>query len=385
MRLLHTGDLHLDLQTANSRPDPATGLPSRLLDTAKCWTFACEIAVERNVDAVLLAGDVFTNRNPSAAALTFFASGLRILEEHEIPVLAIPGNHDGANHPGQRCILEAFASDHFVVATRPEVVSVAGIRVACLPWVSRGALMAANPGVMRTDAQQQLMDALERVLDMLRVEKADVLTGHWSVQGAVLGGEVGLDLAITGDPALPPASLEGPWSFVGFGHIHRQQAIRSGTYELGGYCGSIDRMNFGEEDYSPSITLVDLEEHEAELIPTPARRFVTIDKDPGDALYFLAGNHADTGVEDAIVRVRLSVTEDEYSKLDREAIARQLYACGAHQVRIEVDVERTRRPRAEHIAEASGPLEALDQWLAAGEIPEDERADLRLAAKELVS
>lgn len=354
MKILATGDIHLDVRGSRS---------------GECWRFACQTAIERGVDAVVLAGDIFHGKNPSALALNEFAVGMRILEEHDVPAIAIPGNHDAALHPGRPSVLEAFHDgQHLTVVTEPEVREVGGIRIACLPWVSRQRLMALHPELTRAAAEQQLMDALERVLDMLRAAGADVLTGHWSVEGALLGGEVGLDMAITGSPTLPVHALQGPWAYAAFAHIHRQQPIPRVTLpELGGYCGSIDRGSFGEEHYTPSVTIVDLEEHEAELVPTPARIFRTITEASQD------------DVEGATVRLKLGPDYADHVAEIRAA----MFAAGAVSVVGGAEVSREVRTRDQRVTEAISREDAEELWITAKDVSEEERPGLRETAKAI--
>ena len=66
MRLVHLGDLHLGTENYG-RPDPQTGLNSRLFDFLRCFDVAVDCAVERNVDLVVFAGDAYRSREPSPA------------------------------------------------------------------------------------------------------------------------------------------------------------------------------------------------------------------------------------------------------------------------------------------------------------------------------
>lgn len=381
MKLLHVADLHQGLQTW-SWPDPATGIPSRILDVAAAWRWACERAIEHDVDALVVAGDVFHHPNPDATSLALFAQGLQLLR-WEVPVLIIPGNHDRAPHPGRPSVLEAFHLDEEIVTdeisrgrrtggvqvvTRPGVVEVNGILFACLPSVSRHQLMGGAERLV-LQADEDLVEGLRRIVAALASGPGgDVLVGHWSVAGSVLGGET--DIAITEEPMLDPVDLEGPWSYVAFGHIHRAQEI--GT--LGAYAGSIDRMNFGEENYTPGVWLVELDsnpspEATAKFLPSPARRFITLDVEAD-------GNDVD--VEGAIVRVR-NVPERSTAE-----VRASLRAAGAALVRLEVAREDRPPTRVAAAAEVPGPLEALDLYLAQRDVDEDRRPRIRERARELV-
>ena len=88
MKILHTGDLHLDsafcsenAKTADLRREEQRALLRRV--------FAC--AKEEGCDLILVAGDLFDSRyvTPETAALTE-----ALLRESSCPVVLAPGNHD---------------------------------------------------------------------------------------------------------------------------------------------------------------------------------------------------------------------------------------------------------------------------------------------------
>ncbi len=367
MRLLHSADIHL-------------GLAGRTEDLRRCWLHACNIAAEREVDVVVVAGDVFHGRDPDAQALNAWHSGLRVLNENDIPALVIAGNHDGAPHPGRRSVLEVFDSADIDVVTSPRVVTVGGVRIACLPWVSRQQLLAQYPGMSRETAVQSMTDGLERILDKLRTESADVLTAHWSIQGAVLGNE--RDIAIVGqdEVVLPLASIEGPWSYAALGHIHGMQR---GELDQGAwaYSGSVDRMNFGEEHEDKFALEVDLD-HEATSVTLhqlPARRFVTIDY-TGDWSDY-GGN--DTGdLEGAICRIRAEVSEGQ-STARLEDHKRHLRERGAAIVQIQRMIVRETRARAERVTTSLSVTDAMHEWLDMRGVDGRKRMEIRKLVRSL--
>jgi len=88
--LLVSGDLHL------GRP------PSRIPDDrdeeayspATVWGHMVDEAVDREVDAVVLTGDVVDRKNQSLEAWGPLEAGLNTLNQEDIPVVLVSGNHD---------------------------------------------------------------------------------------------------------------------------------------------------------------------------------------------------------------------------------------------------------------------------------------------------
>jgi DNA repair protein SbcC/Rad50 len=264
-RILHVSDLHLDAPTYRRTVNSTPG----------CWMRACEIAAEEAVDAIIVAGDVWHGRDPDRAALNAFQAGLDVAAAGRIPVLVIPGNHDGDPLAAPNtAALEPFGRQEGVhVSIEPEVVTVGDLRVATLPWVGKERLLAMRPDHSRSEGERAVMDGLLRILDgKLRPLSPDVLVGHWQVGGCV-AGRTELDLSALGVPNLPGAELDG-LGYVAFGHLHSHQEL-PGTW--GYYSGSIDRVDFGEEHDRKVCLVVDLSGRMVAPMDLPARSLLTIE------------------------------------------------------------------------------------------------------------
>lgn len=89
-RILFVGDMHLGRQ--------ASGLPAGLsgadLGPRQAWERVIQTALDRNVQAVALAGDLVDHDNALFEAYGLLESGIRRLTEAGIQVCAVAGNHD---------------------------------------------------------------------------------------------------------------------------------------------------------------------------------------------------------------------------------------------------------------------------------------------------
>lgn len=86
MRILHSSDWHLGKRLESF---------SRLEEQKEVMNEICEIADRENVDAVLIAGDLFDNYNPPTEAVELFFKTLKRLSNNgKRAVIAIAGNHD---------------------------------------------------------------------------------------------------------------------------------------------------------------------------------------------------------------------------------------------------------------------------------------------------
>ena len=86
MRILHTSDWHLgkSLETKTRYEEQ-----QHFIDEIS------DIIERKNIDVVILSGDVFDTSNPPAAAeAMFFNSIVRLAKDRTVPVVVIAGNHD---------------------------------------------------------------------------------------------------------------------------------------------------------------------------------------------------------------------------------------------------------------------------------------------------
>lgn len=102
IRILHTADWHVG-QTLRGF--------SREHEHRKVFGRLEEIVVERNVDALVVAGDVFDSQNPSGEAQQLLYNALVRLSRAQprMTVVIVAGNHDAAGRlEAPRPLLEAF-------------------------------------------------------------------------------------------------------------------------------------------------------------------------------------------------------------------------------------------------------------------------------------
>ena len=92
---LHTGDLHLDTPFAGLAGSAPEAISARLRDaTLRAWDRIVGLAIDRSVDFVVVAGDVFEAETRTLRGQLAFADGLERLSTHGIPAAVVTGNHD---------------------------------------------------------------------------------------------------------------------------------------------------------------------------------------------------------------------------------------------------------------------------------------------------
>ncbi|UCF69385.1 MAG: DNA repair exonuclease [Acidobacteriota bacterium] len=97
-KLLCVGDIHLGRRPTRL-PEDLGAVRSAELSPAAAWKQSVKRALELEVDAVLLAGDVVESLDDRFAAYAVLETGVRQLVAEGIEVFGVSGNHDGEALP----------------------------------------------------------------------------------------------------------------------------------------------------------------------------------------------------------------------------------------------------------------------------------------------
>jgi len=154
-----------------------------------------------------------------------------------------------------------------------------------------------------------------------------VLAGHLTVSSGIFSGSE--KRAIYGtDPLFLPSQLAiPPFDYVALGHLHRHQNLNPGGIPLI-YCGSVERIDFGERNERKGFCLVTLEKKgdaTYEFIPTPTRPFIQIEVmiQPGKSqTEQLLEEMRKQTLKDAIVKIIYHLPPEEKDTVDLPVIQR---------------------------------------------------------------
>ncbi len=94
IRFIHAADLHIDSPfkgITNLHPE----LAERLKDaTYKAFENIIDLCIDKAVDFLLIAGDIYDSDSKSLGAQIKFKNGMERLSQHNIPAFIVHGNHD---------------------------------------------------------------------------------------------------------------------------------------------------------------------------------------------------------------------------------------------------------------------------------------------------
>jgi len=380
IRLLHLSDIHMGSGYSHGRVNPITGLNSRLEDFTQTLAHCIDRAVEEPVDLVLFSGDAFPDATPAPVVQQAFAEQFRRLVDAQIPTVLLVGNHD-QHSQGQGgaslCIYRTLGVPGFIVGDRLATHTIetrqGPVQVVTLPWLTRSALLTRPEmeGLSMAAVQQQLIGrlrlALEGEIRRLDTKMPSILLAHAMVDTAQYGAE--RFLAAGRSFTIPMALLARPcFDYIGLGHVHKHQILSQRPLML--YPGSIERVDFSEEQEDKGYVLVTLEQGkaDAEFCPLPVRPFRTLrvdvsDSDDPQADVLAAIVAAD--LAQAVVRLNVRLRPDQLDQLDTNALDTALHHAHSYSLN-PVLVSQLSRPRLPALAadDQREPIAALKAYLA---------------------
>ncbi len=261
MRLIHTADWHLGRNLkGKDRTEEIEFALDELLGKAK----------DLDVDAVLVAGDIFETFNPTVeaerVAYQFFCN----LQAAKIPAVAIAGNHDSASRIDSLSSLLSFVGVHAL--GKPRVADEGGVITLDTPGgkLCVGAMPFANERRMLDPDELWNLDDLQQVqsyreivslllrdlTSSFRDDSVNILMSHIMIDGAKLANSE-KDFHCKGTYALPRQSLPTQAQYIALGHIHKRQSIEG--YPHAFYSGSLIQVDFGEAGEDKGFNLITIE------------------------------------------------------------------------------------------------------------------------------
>jgi exonuclease SbcD len=394
IRLIHTGDLHIGMQNYG-RLDSATGIHSRINDFLTTLDKLVDYAIGNEVDAVLICGDVFKNREPDVTQQREFAKRVKRLSDADIKVYIIVGNHDLHNAAGKATSVEIYDVVDLpgVYVRRKPSLDVLNTRrgafqVVALPYVSPSNL--AVEGSTIEEISIAIRARLGHLLDML-IEKLDpalpaVLMAHFSLIGAVSGSERAIMLGR--EVTLPVGFFARPEiDYVAMGHIHKHQVLYDKPPVV--YCGSLDRVDFNEEKEDKGFVEVLLKKGETsfEFIKLDTRPFKTfyVDATTGDPFKKVVEAIGGQPLNEAIVKVKVKLPAHAMSHLKEKELYRILRERAFYVAGIEKDIisdlSHLRHPG---ITERMDVVQAVAEYISKKQEYQEIRQALLKANEQLI-
>lgn len=265
MRLIHTSDWHLGqfFYTKSRAPEHQAFLD---------WLLAQ--AIEYQVDAIIVAGDIFDTGSPPSYARELYNRFVVKLQQAGCQLVVLGGNHDSVATLNESRELLACLNTRVIAAASSEPDEQVlmlntrdgkpGALLCAIPFLRPRDITLSRAGQSGREKQQTLLEAI--TLHYQRCWQAAVTrretlgltlpiiaTGHLTTVGVTKSDAV-RDIYIGTLDAFPAQAFP-PADYIALGHIHRAQRIANSDHIR--YSGSPIPLSFDELGKEKSVFLVE--------------------------------------------------------------------------------------------------------------------------------
>ncbi len=266
MRILHTSDWHLGQYfMGKSRQAEHEALIAWLVGQVR----------QHEVDAVLIAGDIFDTGAPPSYARELYNRLVLALHDARVALIVLAGNHDSVATMQESRGLLACLGTVVIPAVQDDPADqihvlddragLPGAILCAIPFIRARDVLQSTAGQSAQDKQLSLQEAIHAHYQTLHalasarratlgVDLPIVATGHLTTVGASASESV-REIYVGALEAFPTASFP-PADYIALGHIHRPQKV--GGLEHIRYSGSPIPLSFDEAKQRKEMLLVEL-------------------------------------------------------------------------------------------------------------------------------
>ncbi|HEY0588354.1 MAG TPA: exonuclease SbcCD subunit D C-terminal domain-containing protein [Pseudoduganella sp.] len=285
MRLLHTSDWHLGQSLHNF---------DRHYEHQRFLDWLLDTIVSEQADALLVAGDIFDNANPSAASQRQLYTFLQQARARapQLDIVVIAGNHDSPGRleaPGpllevhgttvigyphrdadgnivmERMLVPLTDKDGEVAAW---VLAIPFLRHGDVPRMppaeaaetgeaaDGGGATAPQPDPYLGGIAELYRQALALASSRAAQGQAIVAMGHCHMVNGTMSADSERRIVIGGTEMLPTGIFPPPIAYAALGHLHLAQQV--GPHAHIRYCGSPIPLSFAETSYAHQVLRIDL-------------------------------------------------------------------------------------------------------------------------------
>jgi len=261
VKFLHTADWHVG-KTLKGR--------DRLDEQRAVLAEIADLAEANQVDAVLVAGDVYDLSAPSAQAQQLVVQSLLRMRRAGAEVIVIAGNHDhGPTFDAYRPLMGVAGITLAGTYRSPDRGGVirfaarsdgAPVQVAVLPflsqrWAVRAAEIVANTPSENVRAyDEQVRQVIASLTGGFSGDTVNLVMSHITCVGGAFGGGERSAQSIF-EYSVPASVFPVSAHYVALGHLHRRQALPAPAPVH--YSGAPLAVDFGEQDNASVVCLVE--------------------------------------------------------------------------------------------------------------------------------
>ncbi|HCT4878804.1 TPA: exonuclease subunit SbcD [Proteus mirabilis] len=280
MRIIHTSDWHLGQYFFTK---------TRAQEHQQFLDWLLAQIREQQVDAVIVAGDIFDTGSPPSYARELYNRFVVAIRDTQCQLIILGGNHDSVATLNESKSLLAclnttvIANVHTETPQAPIILyqknHTPGALLCAIAYLRPRDMINSKSGQSGADKQGALKEAIadyyqrqyQAALDLrkqLNVNIPIIATGHLTTIGASVSDSV-REIYI-GTLEAFNATLFPPFDYIALGHIHRPQRVNKSGHIR--YSGSPIPLSFDESAQQKSVCLIDFEQDklaEMTLLPIP--------------------------------------------------------------------------------------------------------------------
>ena len=366
MRILHSSDWHLGQHFMGK---------TRQVEHQAFLAWLIEQVQAQQVDAVLVAGDIFDTGAPPSYARELYNHFIVELRQSGAELLVLGGNHDSVAMLGESKTLLAQLNTRVIPSVCAELeeqvlvlhdrTGQPGAILCAIPFIRPRDVLFSQAGESAQTKQQNLQSAIQQHYQQLyarALAKRDALggqlpiiaTGHLTTVGASASESV-REIYVGSLEAFPTSAFP-PAAYIALGHIHRPQKV--GGLEHIRYCGSPIPLSFDEAKQQKEVLLVDVTSdglQQVTVLPVPRFQPLLSLRGSLNELPAAITEAAAQGTAETPVWLEVLVTADDYLS---DLQPRLQALCEG----LPVEVLRIRRERGTAVAGlTSATRETLDE------------------------
>jgi exonuclease SbcD len=281
MKILHTSDWHIGRTFHGS---------STLEHLRVVLGALVEVVRERQVDVVVVAGDVFDSSMPSTECFSVLSGALRDLRGAGAQIVMTSGNHDSATRLGFQSEWAGLAGIHIVTGydqylTPVTIVDEHGpVDFYGIPYLEPSMFRSRHPDAVLRTHEQVLGFAMQGIRSDAAARastegstRRSVVVSHCFASDVAAQREstdVERDITAGGVNLVPASVFDGP-DYVALGHIHGRTTLSDRVR----YSGAPLHYSFGEAGKPRGGWLVELDAlglDTVEWVDLPVPRRLTV-------------------------------------------------------------------------------------------------------------
>lgn len=269
MKFIHSGDWHIG-KIVNEY--------SMLENQKKFFDDLVEIIKKEDVDALVIAGDIYDRSIPPTGAVELLDEYVdKIINEFNVPILAISGNHDGGERLAYGSSIMKKSGYHMagILKENIEKVTIKDTDFYLIPYFDP----ALARKIFNDDSIKSHEDGMKKVIDIINKDRDEnrkaVIVAHGYVTNVKFDKdktrkeiikEIGVvesdserPLTIGGTEFISGKIFEG-FDYVALGHLHEPKKVSKDNESIR-YSGSPLKYSVSEKEHKNSISIVEFNEN----------------------------------------------------------------------------------------------------------------------------